>query len=116
AVSLRDRVLGDSDVLALRGLLDLLAGETAGTREQARTALSIDQTHVLARLVDAHATGSIAPEAARATAAAHPDDWRVLLRGRRAVRGTPAAAQVRSRLCALAPGVIPECEQAPASR
>jgi hypothetical protein len=105
------RRLGDADVLAARSLI-WLAGygrASSAARTNATAALAIDRTNVLAQLVKAEVTGAISPDDARATAAAHPDDWHAWRLVMRALRGSPEASQARVRLCTLAPQTVPEC-------
>lgn len=113
-----ERALGDADVLAARSLIAAAGGgdiakrpaaEVAAIRADARAALAIDRTHLIARLIEAEVTHSISPDDARAVAAAHPDDWRAWRLVERALRGTPEANAARERLCALAEGAAPEC-------
>lgn len=72
-----ERSLGDADVLAARSLL---TPDVGVMRTDAEAALAIDRTNVLARLIKTALTNSIAPDDARATAAAPPTtgasgDW-----------------------------------------
>jgi hypothetical protein len=72
-------------------------------------ALALDRTNVLAHLVDASLLGSIAPEEARDTATAHPNDWRAWWLLGSAVRQGPEAAEALDKLCDLAESDVPEC-------
>lgn len=105
-----ERQLGDGDVLAARSLLDVIFTRDASiTRADLDAALAIDPTNMLARLVEAALTQSIAPDDARATAAAHPDDWRAWWLVGFGVRNGPEAAQALDKMCALATSDMPEC-------
>lgn len=97
------RALGDADVLAVRALL------RGGRGDDLAQAFAKDPTNLLARLVQA-ATGSIAEADARATAAAHPDDWRAWYL---VVRAAPRDPDAREHMCGLAAGnpeVLRHCE------
>lgn len=105
-----ERPLGDGNVLAARSLLHLVvAHDESAARTELATALTVDRTNVLARLVDAALTGSTAPDDARATATAHPDDWRAWWLVAFAVRRGPEAADAFDKQCALASSEVPEC-------
>jgi len=117
------RALGDADVLVARAVLEgthredltkLSADEAASVRADLDAALAIDRTHLLGNLSKAELTRSIAPDDARAVAAAHPDDWRAWRLVERALRGTPEGEAAHAKLCALADDAAPEC--APAAR
>ena len=104
------RKLSDADVLAGRSWLGYrYTDDTAATLRDARAALALDRTNVLARIVATALTHAIAGDDARAVAAAHPDDWRALRLVERALRGTPEADQATERLCAMAGASAPEC-------
>jgi hypothetical protein len=104
------RVLGDADVLAARSWLRYwYTDDNAAALRDAEAALALDRTNVLAHLIATTLTHAISPEAARATAAAHPDDWRAQRLVVRAVHGTPEAAQALDRLCEMSGGTAPEC-------
>ncbi|HEX2691082.1 MAG TPA: DUF1570 domain-containing protein [Kofleriaceae bacterium] len=105
-----ERQLGDGDVLAARSLLDVIfTRDSSAMRANLAAALAIDGTNVLARLVQAALTNSITPDDARATAAAHPDDWRAWWLVGFAVRNGPEATEALDKLCALAANEAPEC-------
>ena len=103
------RTLGDADVLAAHSLIDVQEDDPAAAISHAAAALVIDRTHLLAQLVKADVTGAISAEDARATAAAHPDDWRAWRLVMRAVPGSTEASQAQARLCTLAPRTVAEC-------
>jgi len=79
-------------------------------------ALARDRTNVLARLVHASMTHAIALDDARATVAAHPDDWRALRLVELALHGTPEGDQTLDRLCAMSSNTAPECLRRTPSR
>jgi hypothetical protein len=103
------RALGDADVLAARSLLDLRVKEPVAARSNAEGALVIDRTNVLAQLIKTQVNGTIAPDDARATAAAHPDDWHAWRLVARALPGSPEGNAAQARMCSLAPGGLAEC-------
>ncbi len=86
-----ERALTDADALAVRALLRY------GVGGDLEAALAADPTELLARLVQA-STGPIPLDAARATAAAHPDDWRAWWL---VVRAAPGDVDARDKLCGL---------------
>lgn len=98
-------------MLAARSLIVLAGYGKASTdaRDNATAALAIDRTNLLAQLVKAEVTGAISAEDARATAAAHTDDWHAWRLVIRALPGSAEASQAQARLCALAPQTAPEC-------
>ena len=103
------RRLDDADVLAVRSFLQWqFIGDRKAVQADADAAIARDRTHVLARLVDASIHG-IALADARATVAAHPDDWRALRLLALALHGTAEGDQVRARMCTLASNGPPEC-------
>jgi hypothetical protein len=124
-----ERPLGDADVLAMRSQLRLkLTSDKSAARAEAQAALTLDRTNVLARLVETQIVKTISADDARATAAAHPDDWRAWLLVLLAMRGTTgsdkdsgaAGAGVEvsgdargalERVCTLAPNALPTCDQ-----
>jgi hypothetical protein len=73
--------------------------------DQLTQSLALDATNVLARLVETSLNQAIAPADARATATAHPDDWRAWWLVAFALQQKPAAATERalamSKMCAL---------------
>lgn len=104
------RRLSDADVLAGRSWLRYrYTDDTAATLRDARAALALDRTNVLARIVATTLTHTITADDARATAAAHPDDWRALRLVLRALHGSPEADESLDRLCAMAGATAPEC-------
>lgn len=108
-----ERSLGDADALAARSWLRLrFTRDHAATRGDAEAALALDRTHVLAWLVEAALTRSIGRDDARATAAAHPDDWRALRLVELALHGTPEGDAALHRLCAMTADAAPECWRA----
>lgn len=108
------RPLRDADVLAARGWLGwLFTSDTAATRATVEHALALDRTNLLARLVDAKLTHTIALDDARATVAAHPNDWRALRLLELALHGVPEGAAVRELLCERSANTAPECAQRP---
>jgi hypothetical protein len=66
----------------------------------------------IARLVNTELTHEIAPTEARATAAAHPDDWRAWRLVERAVKDRAEAEAARARVCTLTGNEAPECARA----
>src|SRR5262249_37235400 len=113
-VSVRDsaiteRRLGDADVLAARSLLDAIYQHREAARRDAEAALAIDRTNLLAGLIEAELTHTIAVDDARATAAANPDDWRAWRLVKLALKGEPDERDALTRMCALAGHEAPEC-------
>jgi hypothetical protein len=105
-----ERPLSDADVLAARSLLAFkFKGEATAMRTLSE-ALMIDRTNLLARLIDTAYTHSITPDDARATAAAHPDDWRAWRLVALALKGSPEGYRAMGRACALAGNEAPECD------
>jgi len=93
--------LRDADALAARGMLLAVHGKP-GADEQLAAALAADPTELVARLVSmARAHGAIALADARATAAAHPDDWCAWYLVVRAAPGSPEASDAKTKLCEL---------------
>jgi hypothetical protein len=72
-----ERSLDDADVYAARALLRL---EFGGRRDLAKldadAALAADPSHILGNVITRELGQPLAPDRARALAAAHPDDWR----------------------------------------
>lgn len=98
-----ERVMSDADVYAARGLLRLEFQERSDLAQQeAEQALALEPTHVMATFVKYRATKQIAPEAARAVAKAHPDDWRAQLLVAWAVKQGDEARDAFVRGCELA--------------
>jgi hypothetical protein len=110
-VPARERPLGDADVLAARSLLEFKYKDEVTAIRTLSEALRIDRTNLLARLIDATVTHSIEPDDARATAAAHPDDWRAWRLLAQALKGSPEAYRAIGRACALAGSEAPECDR-----
>ena len=100
------RWLADADALAARSLLKLMfSHDIKSVTDQLAQSLALDHTNVLARLVEASLNQGIASADARATATAHPDDWRAWWLVGFALQQKPAAAVERSlalaKMCAL---------------
>jgi len=100
------RTLGDGDAYAVRALLRAKfgAGGLPAVAREVDAALAADPTNVLARIVDATLDRPHALAAARATAAAHPDDWRAWWLLTKALPAGEAAelASARDHACTLA--------------
>lgn len=112
-VAVTERALSDADVLAVRGWLGFLFSEdNEAPRRDAEAALALDRTNVLARLTEAAVTHSITPADARATASAHPEDWRALRLVESALYGTPEGDEARRRACAMSGNSAPGCPRA----
>jgi Protein of unknown function (DUF1570) len=111
-VATRERPLGDADVLAARSLLALRFKGVEPAHIAAEEALAIDRTNLIARLVNTELTHEIAPTDARATAAAHPDDWRAWRLVVHAVKDRAEAEAARARVCTLTGNEAPECARA----
>jgi hypothetical protein len=106
-LSLRDwpitqETLSDSNVLAARGLLRRLLRHEPPV--EVKQALEMDHTNVLGWLVTAWLDDAIAPDDARATAAAHPKDWRAWWLVWFATKQGPEAQAARDELCRLTKG------------
>ena len=108
-VPTRDRPLGDADVLAARSLLNFHFKGVGPADIAAAEALTIDRTNVLARLINTELTHEISPDDARATAAAHPDDWRAWRLIEHAVKDRAEVEAALARVCALTGNDAPEC-------
>jgi hypothetical protein len=108
-VPTRDRPLGDADVLAARSLLNFHFKGVGPAHIVAEEALAIDRTNVLARLINTELTHEISPDDARATAAAHPDDWRAWRLVEHAVKDRAEVEAALGRVCALTGNDAPEC-------
>ncbi len=105
--------LGDADVLAARSFLRMLfIARDEVVADEARAALALDRTNLLARLIETELTHAISADDARATAAAHPDDWRAWWLVELAHGGGAEVADAHRRLCALAENSAPRCSQA----
>ncbi|HEY4239901.1 MAG TPA: hypothetical protein VGM88_08800 [Kofleriaceae bacterium] len=97
-VTLASRPLRDADALVVRGILRWMFEPKA--RAELDVALQADPTNLLARL----ALSNIAaprPEDAKATAAAHPDDWRAWVLVLQAERPGPDRRAAHDKICAL---------------
>ena len=115
AVSASRRALSDADVLAVRGFLGFrYTDDNTASRADIEQALALDRTNVLARLIQATLSHTVALDDARATVAAHPGDWRALRLLELAAHGTPEGDAARARMCELSSNTPPEC--APALR
>nr|HEX4314249.1 hypothetical protein [Kofleriaceae bacterium] len=90
------RALTDADALAARALLD------QGRGPELAQAIAKDPTNLLARLVQiaTGAPGPLSAADARATAAAHADDWRAWYL---VVRVAPGDRDAREHMCARSP-------------
>jgi hypothetical protein len=115
AVSPVRRALSDADVLAVRGFLGFrYTDDNTASRADIEQALVRDRTNVLARLIQAALSHTVALDDARATVAAHPEDWRALRLLELAQHGTPEGDAARARMCERSSNTPPEC--APAAR
>ena len=106
-----ERPLSDADALAARSLLEFKFKDETTAMRTLSEALMIDRTNLLARLIDAAHTHSIEPDDARATAVAHPDDWRAWRLLAFALKGSPEGYRAMGRACGLAGNEPPECER-----
>lgn len=114
-VKLRDwpitqRTLGDADVQAARGLIRHLLDWKGPLPAEIDAAIAAAPTHVVAHVVRTAHANKIDPDAARAIAAAHPDDWRAWWLVGFALQQGPEASEARDKLCALVaknPAVLP---------
>jgi hypothetical protein len=98
-----ERKLADGDALATRALLRYIFTKSdAETRAALDAALAADKTNLVARLLDAAVAKTSSPDDARATAAAHPDDWRAWWLVGYALQHGPEATDARAKLCMLA--------------
>jgi hypothetical protein len=95
------RALGDGDVYAARAALRSTFYPDGQAAEIDR-ALAADPTNVLARLEQYLTRKSITPADARATAAAHPGDWRAHALVVFALQTGAEADAARAKACALA--------------
>ena len=108
------RKLGDADALAARSWLRYrYTDDNAAALHDAEAALALDRTNVLARIVATTLTHEITADDARATAAAHPDDWRALRLVERALHGSPESDQALHRMCTMSGNTAPDCGQRP---
>jgi hypothetical protein len=116
-VRVTERKLDEADVLAARSWLGFMfTDDMAAARRDASEALALDRTHVLARLIMTALVHTITPDDARATAAAHPDDWRALRLVVLALSGTREGDEALGRLCAMSTNAVPECAHADGHR
>lgn len=76
--TVRERKLGDGDVLAARALLHSSSRSRELATDTAK-AIAADPTNLLARLMELAMNQRITPADAHATMAAHEDDWRAWL-------------------------------------
>lgn len=107
-VSATARPLTDADALTARAIMRwTLAPTEAGTRAEIDAAIAADKTGLLARLMETSVLGSGSVEVARATAIAHPDDWRAWWLLGRTARTGPDAREAQEKLCALVGGNPP---------
>jgi hypothetical protein len=107
-----ERRLGDADVLAARSVLTLrFKKDVAAARSLSEAALKLDRTQLLARLVETAITRNIEPDDARATAAAHSDDWRAWRLVALALAQQPEGEAAFERMCKLSDNAAAECEQ-----
>jgi hypothetical protein len=98
-----ERPLTDAEVLAARSVLDSqFAGRLDASDADARAALALDPTNVLAMTMAYSLHHTVQADAARAAAAAHPDDWRAWLLVTLAVPAGDEATQAHTRMCELA--------------
>lgn len=117
-----ERPLRDADVLAVRSLLFWCARQRDATLASIDAALAAEPLQPLALMVNAFTRGTYPLEVARATAAAHPDDWRAALFLARALDGEDESINQRvcelseddAELCRLEPEV-PEKPEEPAA-
>jgi hypothetical protein len=110
-VPTRERPLGDADALAARCLLDFKFKDEVTAMRTLSEVLMIDRTNLLAQLIDTSYTHSIELDDARATAAAHPDDWRAWRLLAFALKDSPEHYRAMGRACALAGSEAPECDR-----
>lgn len=105
-----ERRLVDADVLAARSMLTLrFKHDEAAARTLSEAALALDPTHLLARLVETSITQGIEPDDARATAAAHPDDWRAWRLVTLALNRQPEGKAAYERMCKLSDNAADGC-------
>lgn len=108
-----ERELGDADVHAIRAVLRAeFQGRMDLAKSDADAALAIDPTHVLAAFMRYRVDKSIAPDAARAVAKAHPDDWRAHMLVAWAIKEGDEARVAFERACELAaqnPAFVTPC-------
>lgn len=99
----RTAPLADADVLAARAMLTshLRRDKTVAT-QQIDAALALDPTDVMARIVELGLPRPHDAAGARATAAAHPGDWRAWLLLVTAAPTADEQAAARVKLCELA--------------
>ena len=103
-----DRALTDADALATRALLQwLFSHDASKVQANLDAALAADPTNLVARLTEAATTVAVSVSAARATATAHPDDWRAWWLLGFAAQYGPDAREARTRMCALLAGGVP---------
>ena len=95
--------LRDADVYALRAMLFVLQHGVSDAARDARAAITLDPTNVLARTVEVLVTRRpLSGPVARALVAAHPQSWSAWALLAAALRGDPEAASAHAKACALA--------------
>jgi hypothetical protein len=99
AAPFAERPLTAGDALAARGVLRWLFAPTVMSDETTK-ALDGDPTAILPNLMSLATKHSAEPGAARAVAAAHPEDWRVWMLVGYATRGTPESHDAFTKACA----------------
>ncbi len=102
-----ERPITDGDVLATRALLRASFDrehDPAAAQQAIDAALAADKTNVLARMVQFQVAHAVPADEARATAAAHPDDWRAWWLLGYTLQQGPEAIEAHDKLCALATG------------
>ncbi len=102
AHDVRTAPLADADVLAARALLtSRLRRDKTLAAQQIDAALALDPTDVMARAVELGLPRPHDVAGARATAAAHPEDWRAWLLVMTAAPTPDEQAAARTKLCEL---------------
>lgn len=98
-----ERALVDADVYAARALMRYqFQKRVDAAKTEVAAALALDKTHALARFLAYHLENeTIDPEVARATAAAHPDDWRAWLLVAVSVKTGDEAYEATRKSCEL---------------
>jgi hypothetical protein len=103
------RALSDAEVRALGALADaVLAGRKDAAAKEIAAAITAEPTNVSARLIQFALDKQITAADARATAAAHPDDWRSWYLVAHATQPGQESADARAKACELAardPGI-----------
>jgi hypothetical protein len=109
-VPIAERMLTDADVYAVRAVMRFHLRSGHDAMKDVRAALALDANNVLAHVIGYEVTHQIDAGAARATASAHPDDWRAWWLVAAAVRTGDEAIAARDKACTLAhanPAVVP---------